>query len=71
MLATKKNTAHLGFFFTFRDQLDQKHPLFLLADQIDWQRFEDAFAPLYLSLIHIFIGWKYQIDYTLKISLLR
>lgn len=47
MLAKKKNTLQLGFFFTFRDQLDQKHPLFFLADQIDWQSFEDAFAPLY------------------------
>lgn len=47
MLAKKKNTAQLGFFSTFRDQLNQKHPLFVLAEQIDWQSFEDAFAPLY------------------------
>ncbi len=47
MLAKKKNTAQLGFFLTFRDQLNQKHPLFVLAEQIDWQSFEDAFAPLY------------------------
>ena len=47
MLAKKKNTAQLGFFSTFRDQLNQKHPLFVLAGQIDWQSFEDAFAPLY------------------------
>ena len=47
MLAKKKNSAQLGFFSTFRDQLNQKHPLFVLAGQIDWQSFEDAFAPLY------------------------
>ena len=47
MLAKKKNTAQLGFFSTFRDQLNQKHPLFVLAGQIDWQSFQDAFAPLY------------------------
>ena len=47
MLAQKKNTAQLGFFSTFRDQLNQKHPLFVLAGQIDWQSFQHAFAPLY------------------------
>ena len=47
MLAKKNNTAQLGFFSTFRDQLNQKHPLFVLAGQIDWQSFQDVFAPLY------------------------
>ena len=47
MLAQKKNTAQLGFFSTFRDQLNHKHPLYVLAGQIDWQYFQDAFAPLY------------------------
>ncbi len=47
MLAKKKDGPPLGFFSTFRDQLNQKHPLFLLVDQIDWQCFEQAFARLY------------------------
>ena len=34
-------------FFSFSDTLDQKHPLYILANKIDWGVFEKAFAPLY------------------------
>jgi IS5 family transposase len=27
--------------------LNQKHPLFILANKIDWNVFEEAFSPLY------------------------
>lgn len=47
MLPQKKNPAQLGFFSTFEEQLSQKHPLYILANQIDWAQFEEAFLPLY------------------------
>ena len=36
-------------FFSLRDTLDQKHPLFILTESIDWQQFEEAFSSLYCS----------------------
>lgn len=36
-----------SLFSSLSDQLNQKHPLYILADKIDWQRFDDAFSPLY------------------------
>ncbi len=43
----KKNTAQIGFFSSFEDLLNAKHPLFILANRVNWQTFEDAFLPLY------------------------
>ena len=34
-------------FFNLESQLNQKHPLYLLANKIDWNVFEEAFNPLY------------------------
>lgn len=34
-------------FFNLESQLNQKHPLYLLANKIDWNVFEEAFSPLY------------------------
>lgn len=42
-----KNKSQLSLFFNFSDTLNQKHPLYLLANQIDWEIFEKAFTPLY------------------------
>jgi len=36
-------------FFSLKYTLDQKYPLFILAEEINWQQFEDAFSPLYCS----------------------
>lgn len=47
MLPPKKNTAQLAFFSNFEDTLNQKHPLFILANKIDWSVFETTFTPLY------------------------
>ena len=47
MIPKKINPNLNSLFSTFRDQLNQKHPLYILADKIDWQRFNDAFTPLY------------------------
>jgi IS5 family transposase len=48
MLATaKKHIPQLGLFTGLADQLDQKHPLYLLAHKIRWTVFEDAFKMHY------------------------
>ena len=47
MLNKSKNSAQLGFFLGFADQLDCRHPLYLLADKINWKTFEEAFKKHY------------------------
>jgi len=47
MIARPKSTSQLGFYSTFEEQLNHHHPLYLLANQINWQQFEDAFAKHY------------------------
>ena len=44
---TKQHSPQLGMFSGLADQLDQKHPLYLLANKIHWQVFEEAFAVHY------------------------
>lgn len=47
MIPRKKDISQLGFFSSFDDTLNQKHPLYILANRVDWSRFESAFLPLY------------------------
>ena len=47
MLSKKQSTAQLGFYSTFEEQLSHAHPLYILAKQIHWQKFEKAFAKHY------------------------
>lgn len=47
MITKPKNTAQLGFYSTFEEQLDHRHPLYILANKINWQEFEVAFAKHY------------------------
>src|SRR5690606_36008687 len=47
MIPRKKDISQLGFFSSFDDTLNQKHPLYILANKVDWSRFESAFLPLY------------------------
>lgn len=47
MLAKKKTSNQSSFFFSLEDTLNAKHPLYILANRIDWQQFETAFSPLY------------------------
>jgi len=42
-----KPLSQLGFYATFEEQLSHKHPLYILAGQVNWQVFEDAFLPMY------------------------
>lgn len=43
----KKTRLSPSLFCSLADRLNQKHPLYILADKICWSRFEDAFTPLY------------------------
>jgi IS5 family transposase len=47
MLPIKKNKNQLGFYSTFEEQLNHKHPLYILANTINWQTFETAFSKHY------------------------
>lgn len=47
MITHPRNTAQTGFYNTFEEQLQHQHPLYILANTIDWQRFEDAFSKHY------------------------
>lgn len=47
MIPRKKNNSQLGFFSSFEDTLNQKHPLYILSNKVDWSLFEDSFSPLY------------------------
>ncbi|MEO7044979.1 MAG: transposase [Ferruginibacter sp.] len=47
MLHRKKIAHQTGFYSTFKEQLSHKHPLYVLANKIQWQIFEDGFGKLY------------------------
>jgi transposase, IS5 family len=45
----KRPSTHIqrSLFGDFESMLDAKHPLYILANLIDWKSFEELFAPLY------------------------
>lgn len=45
--SSKKPSPQLGMFTGLGDQLNQKHPLFILAHKINWSVFDDAFKVHY------------------------
>ena len=47
MIAKKVNPTQMTFCLTFEEQLNHRHPLYVLADKIDWQIFEDEFGKHY------------------------
>ena len=48
MLSKKKpSTSQLGFYSTFEEQLSHRHPLYILANKVDWKGFEEAFKKHY------------------------
>ncbi len=47
MQAKKKNEQQLGFYSTFEEQLNHHHPLYKLAQAINWKLFDDAFEKHY------------------------
>jgi IS5 family transposase len=47
MLPKSVSSSQLSFYNTFEEQLSHRHPLYILANQINWEIFEQAFANLY------------------------
>jgi transposase, IS5 family len=47
MLSTQKHTPQLALFHGLQDQVDQKHPLYLLANKINWSLFDNEFKKHY------------------------
>ncbi len=47
MLSKQQPLAQLGFYSRFEEQLSHRHPLYILANKINWDIFEQAFARLY------------------------
>lgn len=47
MLAGQKDRKQASLFFSFEDTLNHRHPLYILANRIDWEMFEQAFSSLY------------------------
>lgn len=46
MLTKPASTSQLSFYSTFEEQLSHRHPLYILANQIQWGIFETTFAKL-------------------------
>jgi len=47
MLSKRQSIAQLGFYSSFEEQLSHQHPLYVLANKINWEIFEEAFSKLY------------------------
>lgn len=47
MLSTQKQTPQIGLFSSLAAILDQKHPMYQLANKVNWSIFEDAFKKHY------------------------
>jgi IS5 family transposase len=47
MIAKRKDKTQLGFYATYEEQLNHQHPLYILANKINWQMFEEAFSKHY------------------------
>jgi len=47
MYPKAKNQKQTSFFFSLQDTLNPSHPLFILANQIQWDIFEESFKDLY------------------------
>lgn len=43
----KRTSNQLSLFSSLEDMLNHNHPLYRLANKINWRRFEDSFSPLY------------------------
>ena len=47
MIKPKSDNNQLTFCSTFEEQLDKKHPLYVLSNKINWKIFEDCFKKYY------------------------
>lgn len=51
MIKPKSDNNQLTFYSTFEEQLDKKHPLYALANKIEWSKFDEAFKGYYHQTI--------------------
>ncbi len=49
MLSKKKPNNHGSLFLQLEDMLNQRHPMYILANKVDWQMFEESFKELYCA----------------------
>ena len=49
MYKIPSDSRQASLFWDLETMLDQNHPLFKLANMIDWRGFEKAFSPLYCT----------------------
>ena len=49
MYKPSSNSRQASLFWDFETMLDSKHPLFKLANMVDWSLFEKSFAPLFCA----------------------
>ena len=47
MLKPSKNDSQTSLFFSLGDSLDQRHPLYVLSHQVNWNMFEREFSKFY------------------------
>ena len=47
MIARPKPLSQLRFYSSFEEQINHRHPLYILANRIDWKKFDGAFAKQY------------------------
>jgi transposase, IS5 family len=47
MLRKKQDSGQLSFYSTFEEMLNHQHPLYILANQVKWDDFEEAFSKYY------------------------
>jgi len=47
MIKKEVKQQQRSLFLSLSDMLNQKHPLFILSNVINWKQFEDSFTPLY------------------------
>lgn len=47
MIKREEKQQQRSIFYDLSTMLDSKHPLYILANKIDWEQFEKAFSPLY------------------------
>ena len=49
MVSCYSNNRQASLFWDLETMLDPKHPLFKLANMVNWSCFEEAFAPLFCA----------------------
>ena len=49
MYKSSSNSRQASLFWDLETMLDSKHPLFKLANMVDWSLFENSFAPLFCA----------------------